>query len=354
MANHELDYMEYSSDANAQAAYVTNAVNYDSYTKLLCHFDTAKATSVLAETGQTITFVGTADCQTTTKKWTGSLLLDGNSDYVRLANSADYAFGTGDWTIEFWIYPTAVDVLSNLYDSRPTSTNGLYPRIQILNTNKLTYYTNSDVRIMASTSVSLNTWQHIAVVRSGEETKLYLNGAQEGDTYADTNDYLTDKVCIGAEGYAEISQFFPGYIDEFRISKGIARWTADFSGSLPSAPYDVVLQSYSESTIKTQGSYALKAVAAQTDSLNKTLTHTFASPLDLSGVNTLKLDMRSTRTGANVKIGLHDTGGTTTELTPTINSADTYETKTWDISGVADADKNNITELIVTVVNADA
>ena len=66
------------------------------------------------------------------------------------------------------------------------------------------------------------------------------------------------------------------------------------------------LQSYSESTIKTQGSYSLKAVAAATDSLNKTLTKTFASPLDLSGVNTLKLDMRATRTGSNIKLGLHN------------------------------------------------
>jgi len=113
------------------------------------------------------------------------------------------------------------------------------------------------------------------------------------------------------------------------------------------------LQSYSESTIKTQGSYALKVVAAQTDSLNKTLTHTFATPIDLTGVNTLKLDMRSTRTGANVKVGLHDTGGTTTELTPTISSADTYETKTWDISGVADADKNAIDTFVITPTNAD-
>lgn len=114
------------------------------------------------------------------------------------------------------------------------------------------------------------------------------------------------------------------------------------------------LESYSESTIKTQGSYALKAVAAITGSLNKTLTKTFASPIDLTGINTLKLDMRSTRTGANVKLGLHDTGGTTTELTPTINSANEFETKTWDVSAVADADKNAIDKLIFTQVNADS
>jgi len=82
-------------------------------------------------------------------------------------------------------------------------------------------------------------------------------------------------------------------------------------------------------------------------------TLTCGEPIDLSGINTLKLDMRSTRTGANVKLGLHDTGGTTTEITPTINSADTYETKTWDLSGVADADKNAIDTFVITPTNAD-
>jgi hypothetical protein len=110
----------------------------------------------------------------------------------------------------------------------------------------------------------------------------------------------------------------------------------------------------SSSTTKTQGTYALKAVAPITTSLNQTLTKTFASSLDLTGVNTLKLDMRASRTGANIKLGLHDTGGTTTELTPTISTADAYQTITWDLSAVTDANKNAIDTFVITVVNADA
>jgi hypothetical protein len=64
--------------------------------------------------------------------------------------------------------------------------------------------------------------------------------------------------------------------------------------------------------------------------------------------------MRASRTGANVKLGLHDTGGTTTEFTPTIYLADTFETKTLDISAVADANKNAIDTLTLTPVNSDA
>ena len=55
-----------------------------------------------------------------------------------------------------------------------------------------------------------------------------------------------------------------------------------------------------------------------------------------------------------MKLGLHDTGGTTTELTPTIASADTYQTFNWDLSGVSDANKDAIDTLTITIMNADS
>lgn len=115
-----------------------------------------------------------------------------------------------------------------------------------------------------------------------------------------------------------------------------------------------ILQSFSESTIKTQGTYSLKGVAKATNSLNKTLTRTIASPLNLSGFDTATFDIRSTRTGSNIKVGLHDSGGTTTEVTPNITSANTFQTATIDLSGVTNANKDAIDSIIITVVNADA
>jgi hypothetical protein len=114
------------------------------------------------------------------------------------------------------------------------------------------------------------------------------------------------------------------------------------------------VRTYSESSIKTQGSYSLKGVAYQTISLNKSLTQTFGSPLDLTNAAKITLDMRASRTGSNIKLGLHDSGGTTTELTPNVTQADTFQTVTWDLSAVADANKDAIDQLIITVVNADA
>jgi hypothetical protein len=116
------------------------------------------------------------------------------------------------------------------------------------------------------------------------------------------------------------------------------------------------LQSYSGSGAgnTTQGTYSLKVEAAQTDSLNKTLTYTFASPKDLSDKTQIKYDVKASRTGSNFKQGFHDSGGTTTEHTPNILVADTWQTETVDISGVSNANKDVIDAFITTILNADA
>ncbi|MFA5780534.1 MAG: glycine-rich domain-containing protein [Elusimicrobiota bacterium] len=110
----------------------------------------------------------------------------------------------------------------------------------------------------------------------------------------------------------------------------------------------------SESTIKTQGSYALKSTSTITTSLNKTLTRTVSPTINLTDRTTIKFDIRSSRTGNNIKIGIRDSGGTTTEITPNITPADTYQTVTWDISAVSNANKDVIDKIIITIVNADA
>jgi len=114
-----------------------------------------------------------------------------------------------------------------------------------------------------------------------------------------------------------------------------------------------ILQCYSEATIKQQGSYSLKGIAKQTDSLDETLTRTVSPTIDLSGFKTISYDMRASRTGSNIKIGIHNSNGTITETTPNVGAPSMWETPQWDISGVADANKNAIDQIIITIVNAD-
>ena len=117
--------------------------------------------------------------------------------------------------------------------------------------------------------------------------------------------------------------------------------------------YPAPILAYSEGSIKTQGSYSLKGVA-NANAVNKTLTRTVSPTLNLAGHDTINFDIRSSRTGSNIKIGIHDSGGTTTEITPNITSANVFQAKSWDISGVSDANKDAIDKIIITIVNASA
>jgi hypothetical protein len=86
------------------------------------------------------------------------------------------------------------------------------------------------VDVISNVVLTANEWQHVAIVRNGNEIKIFVNGAQSGNTYDATG------VSIGASttntiGGAAAYHYFYGYLDELRISKGIARWTSSFAVS---------------------------------------------------------------------------------------------------------------------------
>jgi hypothetical protein len=113
----------------------------------------------------------------------------------------------------------------------------------------------------------------------------------------------------------------------------------------------MALQSYSESTIKTQGSYSLKGVAT-TDALGKTLTRDLASVVDLSGVSWITIDLRSDRTGGNIAFGMQQNISVSASLTPTIVSAGSFERFTWSLDAISNGAKNAISALYISLVNA--
>jgi hypothetical protein len=103
---------------------------------------------------------------------------------------------------------------------------------------KFVYYVNSTNRITSSTAVSTSTWYHIAVTRSGTNTKLFVNGSQEGSTYTDSNVYVNglNRPVLGADGLTIGTSPFNGYIDDLRITKGIARYTSNFTPPTAALP----------------------------------------------------------------------------------------------------------------------
>ncbi len=76
-------------------------------------------------------------------------------------------------------------------------------------------------------------------------------------------------------------------------------------------------------------------------------------PINLSNINYLTFDLRSSRIGQNIKISLHNDNGALTEITPNITEANVFQKTVFDISQVANEDKDSIDSIIITIVNAD-
>ncbi|MGI9159852.1 MAG: LamG domain-containing protein [Saprospiraceae bacterium] len=225
----------YVTLAGKEVAAFTRKQGQDAYTKFLAHFNGANAGTTFADSSaapHTITRVGNTQTSTAQLKFgSAAALFDGTGDYLTLDGSADFAFGTGDFTIDFWFRPAAVGAARTLYDSRPTSTEGLYPRIYVNASNKVSYHTNSADRITGTTTIALNTWYHVVVSRAAGVTRLFVNGTQEGASYTDANTYLNgaSRPIVGAAGTNVANENYNGYMDELEVSKGVARWVANFT-----------------------------------------------------------------------------------------------------------------------------
>lgn len=197
---------------------------------LAMHMDDAGLTDLK---GHAVTLAGNTARSSTQSKFGGySAYFDGSGDFLYPVNSGpDFAFGTGDFTVEMWVYLPSLGVTRILYDGRPTSTNGLYVSTYVSATNTIVFFVSSVSKITGTTALAAMTWYHVALCRSGTSTKLFLNGVQEGATYSDGNNYLgaANRPLIGIDAYNSSASAMLGYIDDLRVTKGVARYTANFT-----------------------------------------------------------------------------------------------------------------------------
>ena len=201
-------------------------------TSLLTNFTNAAIFDSTADND--LETVGNAQVSTSVKKFgTGSMAFDGSGDYLFTPLKPELGYGTGDFTIEFWAYPNNSTGVQVIVDQRAGSANRTAPTIY-LNGGALRYYTDNADRITGG-SVSASQWSHIALSRSGSSTRLFINGTQTGSTITDTRNYIDSPLYIGEASDGVGGAAFNGYIDDLRITKGVARYTANFTP--PTAPF---------------------------------------------------------------------------------------------------------------------
>jgi hypothetical protein len=177
--------------------------------------------------GKLVTKNGTPTTDTTVKKFgTSSLELDGATDYLSIAGNNDFGFGTGDFTVEGWFYITNVGVTNNLFDFRAGAATDVAPVLYIDTSAQLKYYSYNAIRIDGPTIVA-NAWYHIAVSRSAGTTRLFVNGASQGTPWVAATDYdIAKPLVIGATWNG--ADFAIGRFDDFRVTKGLSRYSANF------------------------------------------------------------------------------------------------------------------------------
>jgi len=219
-------------------------MSLDSYTKLLLHNDSFP---FIDATGKIITNVDTT-LDTVNKKFgLGSAVFNGSSSYLLLADSDDFYFGTGDFTIDFWVRFNSLtnsQFFAGQVETNISVNHGSWTlsKLPAADGNKLVlhfrengspfavavgYYTMTNEWV----DCAINTQYHLCFERIGTSAKIFINGVSQlltASTAFGTNDVtnLVYNFYIGKRLDTSVS--LNGNIEEFRITKGIARWTNDF------------------------------------------------------------------------------------------------------------------------------
>ena len=170
--------------------------------------------------------VGNAQISTSVKKYgTGSMYFDGTGDYLISPAVLSNSLGSGDFTFECWIYATTASD-SPIYDSR-SNTDGF--TVTAYSSTVIRVYTTA-VLVTATVANYVNSWTHVAFTRQGSTNRLFVNGTLVATATASDNFTNTTSIIGGGRyGSNSVSAYFTGYIDDLRITKGVARYTANFT-----------------------------------------------------------------------------------------------------------------------------
>jgi hypothetical protein len=216
------------------AAFPTSAGGVDANASMVSLLLTGDDLLDHSPSPKTVNVYGNTTVSTTTKKYgTGSIYFDGSGDYMTVASNTALQMNASDFTIECWAYISSftgtIFELGQYTDGillRPWGSDDFY--VNGSNYGNITQY------------LTANTWTHFAVVKSGTTVTLYINGTSKitatGVGNVSVNQY---GISIGTSAHmGNNSQFLPGYLDDFRITKGVARYTANFTpptSALPTA-----------------------------------------------------------------------------------------------------------------------
>ena len=197
----------------------------DSYTKTILHLDNNATDSAL--TPHTLT-PANITYDTTDGKFSYYSILNGTSAKYNSDTHVDFNLYNVDWTIDCWIKPTEISTNDRLFGIEDPE--GVSFGIYFDGATTITCGNMNVNNLGQSATVTAGVWQHIAVVKYGTRVSIYVDGTSG----AVNNSY--EPITNEGDRFLSIGQttnyaggWYDGRIDEVRITKGLARWTTNFT-----------------------------------------------------------------------------------------------------------------------------
>ncbi len=170
--------------------------------------------------------VANAQLSTTVSKFgNASMYFDGTGDYLTIRTSPLLDFGTGDFTVEFWWYSTSVATDQGFLGGGA----GCYDFVWRTSTGFNLGRINTAFDSTFAYAPNVNIWYHVAYCRSGTSLRVFVNGTQVGSTATNSISYGTNGTTAVIGGSTTADRLMTGYLDDFRITKGYARYTSSFT-----------------------------------------------------------------------------------------------------------------------------
>jgi len=176
--------------------------------------------------------VGDAKISTAQSKWGGSsMAFDGTGDWLLIPDQPIQRIGTGNFTIEGWVYRNSSGTYGLI--GKGTGTTGW---LVSLNSSNQVVFTYGSSTITSTGTVSATTWTHIAVVREGtstNQTKIYINGTNDGTGTVSTDFNQTNSMYVGADRTGGSAA--NAYMQDVRVTN-YARYTSNFTAPTAAFP----------------------------------------------------------------------------------------------------------------------
>ena len=213
----------------------------------------------------------------------GSVYFDGSGDYLQSASNADFGFGTGDFTVEWWAYQTQLNSYSVVF-ATGYGVGGIGSHMRSNGDITVTRPGTAVDHTFTAGATSANRWYHVALVRSGTDLTCFVDGVSKGTVTNSTN-YAAGTLNIGIDGNNGSSPY-KGYISDFRSVKGTAVYTSNFTPPterLTAIANTSLLTCTNKNDIWEQGSGSLLTKAGNTTASNTQRKFTTSSAMYFDG-----------------------------------------------------------------------